>query len=83
MSEANVLSHGRLDSESGTSLHPPTCSSLESAYQALYTEFLAKSRHNDIPDSPVARDRLHVLIAQTRSDLETCPESTIRTYFIS
>ncbi|KAF9067261.1 hypothetical protein BDP27DRAFT_1328942 [Rhodocollybia butyracea] len=42
------------------------CSSLESAYQALYKEFLTKSRHNDIPSSP------------TRSDLETCSESITR-----
>ncbi|KAF9058983.1 hypothetical protein BDP27DRAFT_1371983 [Rhodocollybia butyracea] len=76
-SEASVPPH-KLDSKGLTSSHPPTHSPLESAYQALYTEFLAKSRHNDIPDSPVARDRLHALIAQTRSDLQTCSDSTIR-----
>ncbi|KAF9068797.1 hypothetical protein BDP27DRAFT_1363866 [Rhodocollybia butyracea] len=76
-SEANIPPH-KLDSKGLTSSHLPTYSPLESAYQALYTEFLAKSRHNDIPDSPVARDRLHALIAQTRSDLQTCSDSTIR-----
>ncbi|KAF9068780.1 hypothetical protein BDP27DRAFT_1403011 [Rhodocollybia butyracea] len=53
------------------------CSSLESAYQALYTEFLAKSRHNDIPKSPVARARLRALIDQTRKDLQLCSEIPI------
>ncbi|KAF9060359.1 hypothetical protein BDP27DRAFT_1326611 [Rhodocollybia butyracea] len=46
--------------------------SLISTYRALYPELLVKSRHNDIPDSPVARDRLRALIAQARSDLQTC-----------
>ncbi|KAF9068793.1 hypothetical protein BDP27DRAFT_1326633 [Rhodocollybia butyracea] len=76
-SEANVPPH-RLDSKGLTSSHYPTYSPLESAYQALYTELFAKSRHNDIPDSPVARDRLRAQIAQTLSDLQTCSENTIR-----
>ncbi|KAF9068781.1 hypothetical protein BDP27DRAFT_1403012 [Rhodocollybia butyracea] len=76
MSEANVPSHSQLDSKSLTSTHPPTHSSLESTYQALYAEFLTKSRQNDIPNSPVVRDRLRALIAQTRSDLLTWSEST-------
>ncbi|KAF9058973.1 hypothetical protein BDP27DRAFT_1431984 [Rhodocollybia butyracea] len=48
------------------------------AYQALYTELLAKSRHNDTPNSPVTRAALRALIDQTRNDLQTCSESTIR-----
>ncbi|KAF9068794.1 hypothetical protein BDP27DRAFT_1421604 [Rhodocollybia butyracea] len=78
MSEVNVPPHSPLDSRSSASLHSPTCSLFESAYQILSTEFLAKSRHNNIPDSPAARDRLRVLITQTRSDLGTCLESTSR-----
>ncbi|KAF9060349.1 hypothetical protein BDP27DRAFT_1339781 [Rhodocollybia butyracea] len=78
MSEANVLPHSLLYSRSSTSLESPMYSSLETAYQALHTEFLAKSRHNDIPDSPVARTRLCALIARTRSDMGACSESTTR-----
>ncbi|KAF9058982.1 hypothetical protein BDP27DRAFT_1342382, partial [Rhodocollybia butyracea] len=78
MTEPNLPPHSQLDCKNLTSLHSLTCSSLESAYQALYTEFLAKSRHNDIPDSPAARDKLCAVIAQTRSDLATCSESTTR-----
>ncbi|KAF9068801.1 hypothetical protein BDP27DRAFT_1326659 [Rhodocollybia butyracea] len=48
------------------------------SYQALYTEFLAKSRYNDIPDSPAARATLRALIDQTRSDLRNCSESITR-----
>ncbi|KAF9058972.1 hypothetical protein BDP27DRAFT_1431982 [Rhodocollybia butyracea] len=78
MSEANLQPHSQLDSKSLTSRHYQTCSSLGSAYQALYTEFLDKSRHNNIPSSPVARATLRALIDQTRRDLKTCSERPIR-----
>ncbi|KAF9060921.1 hypothetical protein BDP27DRAFT_1338932 [Rhodocollybia butyracea] len=68
--------HSQLDSKNMPYRHFKACSSLSSAYQALYSEFLTKSRHNDIPNSPVARATLRALIDQTRSDLQTCSEST-------
>ncbi|KAF9060920.1 hypothetical protein BDP27DRAFT_1429504 [Rhodocollybia butyracea] len=68
--------HSQLDSKNLHCTYSQTCSSLEPAYLALYTEFLTKSRHNDIPNSPVARARLRTLIDQTRSDSQTCSEST-------
>ncbi|KAF9058986.1 hypothetical protein BDP27DRAFT_1523927 [Rhodocollybia butyracea] len=76
MSKAKIQVHNQMYSKRSTSALSQRCSSFESAYQTLYTEFLAKSRHNNIPSSPVARDRLRALISQTRSDLQTCSEST-------
>ncbi|KAF9064452.1 hypothetical protein BDP27DRAFT_1333561, partial [Rhodocollybia butyracea] len=76
MSEATTIT-SQLYFGNLTSSHSPTCSSLESVYQALYTESLAKSRRNDFPDSPLARARLRALIAQTRSDLQTCSANTV------
>ncbi|KAF9068744.1 hypothetical protein BDP27DRAFT_1326543 [Rhodocollybia butyracea] len=81
MSEANVPPR-QLDSKSPDSAHSQMCSSHESAYQALYTEFLAKSRHNNIPNSPVARASLRALIDQTRSDLQTCSETITRSQIL-
>ncbi|KAF9060919.1 hypothetical protein BDP27DRAFT_392815 [Rhodocollybia butyracea] len=68
--------HNQLDAKNLPCTHSRTCSSIESAYQTLCTEFLTKSRHNDIPNSPVARARLRTLIDQTRSDLQIYSEGT-------
>ncbi|KAF9068790.1 hypothetical protein BDP27DRAFT_1326632 [Rhodocollybia butyracea] len=71
------VQHSPLDSKSLKSTHSPTCFALESTYQELYTDFLAKSRHNDIPSSPAARATLRALIDQTRKDLQSCTETPI------
>ncbi|KAF9069319.1 hypothetical protein BDP27DRAFT_1363446 [Rhodocollybia butyracea] len=78
MSMANFRRQSQLYSKHLDSANSQMCSSLEATYQALYTEFLAKSRHNDIPNSTADRVRLRALIDQTRSDLETCSESATR-----
>ncbi|KAF9069321.1 hypothetical protein BDP27DRAFT_730522 [Rhodocollybia butyracea] len=78
MSEANVQSHSQPNSKSLDYPHSKMYSSLEAAYHALYTEFLTKSRHNNIPNSTADRVRLRALIDQTRSDLKACSEGTIR-----
>ncbi|KAF9068776.1 hypothetical protein BDP27DRAFT_1421589 [Rhodocollybia butyracea] len=74
MSEANVLPRC---TQKALIPHSQMCSSLESSYQTLYAEFLAKSRHNDIPSSPVARARLCALIDQTQQDLQSCSKISI------
>ncbi|KAF9073390.1 hypothetical protein BDP27DRAFT_1400282 [Rhodocollybia butyracea] len=71
-----------LESKTLTPTHSQTFVSLESAYQPLYAELLAKSRHNDIRNSPVARAEAHALIDQTRSNLQTCSESTTRGHIL-